>query len=187
LELVTRPVTPSRWDDLVTAMEGCGYGKSCWCAFWYLPRAIYKANSAAANKAHLKGLVDSGKAPGLIGYADGKVAGWVGVAPRQRFDRLNRSVNFAPVDDQPVWAVNCFIVLKGYRRSGLVAELARAAADYAFAKGAPAVEGYPIEPGEKTGSGDLFVGSIAAFARAGYKEVRRPLPRRAIMRKARDT
>jgi hypothetical protein len=187
LELVTRPATPSRWSDLVAAMEGCSYGKSCWCAFWYLPRARYKANSAADNRAHLEGLVTGGKTPGLIGYVDGEVAGWVGVAPRRRFDRLNRSKNFAEVDDADAWAVNCFIVLKPYRRRGMVAQLAAAAAEYAFSKGAEVAEGYPIEPGEKTGSGDLYLGSIAAFAKAGYKEVARPLPRRAIMRKVRGT
>jgi hypothetical protein len=69
----------------------------------------------------------------------------------------------------------------------MVARLAEAAADYAFSEGAAAAEGYPIEPGDKTGSGDLYLGSIAAFEKAGYKEVARPLPRRAIMRKFRGS
>lgn len=187
MELITRAATPSRWDDLVTAMEGCGYGKTCWCAFWYLPRAVYKSNNAAENKAHLEGLVRGGKTPGLVGYVDGQVAGWVGVAPRRRFDRLNRSKNFAEFDAADAWAVNCFIVLKTFRRQGLVAKLAEAAAEYAFSKGAEVAEGYPIGPGDNTGSGDLFLGSIAAFEKAGYKEVARPLPRRAIVRKARGS
>ncbi|HWA19409.1 MAG TPA: GNAT family N-acetyltransferase [Devosia sp.] len=187
MELLTRPATPARWGDLVTAMEGCSYGKSCWCAFWYLPNAIYRANGAVENRAHLEGLVRGGKTPGLIAYVDDAVAGWVGVAPRQRFDRLNRSKNFAAVDELEPWAVNCFIVLRPFRRQGMVASLAEAAAEYAFSKGAAVVEGYPMEPGEKTGSGDLFVGSVAAFVKAGYKEVARPLPRRAIMRKFRGT
>lgn len=183
MELVTKPATPSRWDEVVSAMYGCSYGKSCWCAFWYLPRATYNANSAAENRAYLEGLVKAGKVPGLLGYVDGELAAWVGVAPRSRFDRLNRSKNFAALDELPVWSVNCFIVLKPFRRKGLMAQLAAAAAEHAFSKGAVAVEGYPMEPGEKTGWGDLFVGSIAAFEKAGYKEMARPLPRRAIMRR----
>ncbi|MEO6395131.1 MAG: GNAT family N-acetyltransferase [Devosia sp.] len=183
MELVTKAATPSRWADLATAMEGCSYGKNCWCAYWYLPQALYKANSGAQNRAHLEGLVRGGKVPGLIGYVDGALAGWVGVGPRGRFDRLNRSRNFAALDALDAWAVNCFIVLKPFRRQGLMAELAKAAAAYAFSKGAAVAEGYPAEPGEKTGSGDLYLGSIAAFEKAGYKEVARPLPRRAIMRR----
>ena len=60
--------------------------------------------------------------------------------------------------------------------------LARAAADFAFAKGAPAVEAYPIEPSEKSGAADLYVGTVSAFREAGYVEVARPLPRRPVMR-----
>ncbi len=62
-------------------------------------------------------------------------------------------------------------------------KLARAAAEFAFSRGAPAVESYPVEPGPKTGAGDLYLGTISAFLRAGYVEVARPLPRRAIMRR----
>jgi GNAT superfamily N-acetyltransferase len=82
----------------------------------------------------------------------------------------------------PVWAVNCFVVAKAYRRQGLMPVLARHAAEFAFGKGAPGVEAYPIEPSEKSGSGDLYLGTVNAFREAGYVEVARPLPRRPVMR-----
>src|SRR6185369_6940333 len=99
------------------------------------------------------------------------------------FDRLNRSKNFAAIDDVDVWSVNCFIVGRASRGQGLMASLAAAAAEFAIGKGAPGVEAYPLEPGPRTGTGDLYVGTPNAFAAAGYVEVARPLPRRPIMRR----
>lgn len=179
------PATADRWDDLVQVFGDCSYGRKCWCAFWYLPNAEFKAGWGEANRAPLERLVKSGAEPGLLAYIDGDPAAWVGVAPRTDFDRLNRSKNFGPLDDQDVWAVNCFIVARRYRRQGLMQDLARAAADFAIGKGADGAEAYPVVPGSKTGAGDLFLGTEAAFAAAGYVEVARPLPRRPVMRRMR--
>ena len=177
------PVTASRWDDLVAVMGSCSYGRNCWCAYWYLPNADYKAGWGEANRAPLEALVRAGKKPGLIAYVDARPAGWVGVAPRHNFDRLNRSKNFAALDEKNVWAVNCFVVAPEFRRQGLVTALASAAARFALDNGADAAEAYPLEPGPKTTASDLYVGTPRAFAEAGYVEVARPLPRRPIMRR----
>jgi hypothetical protein len=64
-------------------------------------------------------------------------------------------------------------------------KMAAAAAEFAIGKGAAGAEAYPIEPGPKTGSGDLYLGTPNAFAAAGYSEVARPLPRRPVMRRMR--
>jgi hypothetical protein len=177
------PATAERWADLVEVFEGCSYGRKCWCAYWYLPHADFKAGWGEANRMPLERLVKEGVEPGLLAYVEGVPAAWVSVAPRRDFDRLNRSKNFAPIDRQDVWAVNCFIVGKDFRRQGMVSLLAGAAAEFAIGKGAPGVEAYPLEPGPRTGSGDLYVGTPHAFAAAGYREVARPLPRRPIMRR----
>lgn len=177
------PATSDRWPDVECVMQDCANGRKCWCAYWYLPNADFKAGWGAANKAPLYEKVKAGAEPGIVAYVDDAPAAWVSVAPRTNFDRLNRSKNFAPVDDLPVWAINCFVVAKGFRRKGLMDQLILAASDFAFAKGAPAVESYPVAPGPKTGSSDLYLGTEAAFLRAGFTEVARPLPRRPIMRK----
>lgn len=183
MSLTVEPATPDRWDDVAAIVGGTAVARNCWCAFWYASNADYKANWGAGNAAVLEALVRGGGQPGIVGYVDGAPAAWVSVAPRRNFDRLNRSKNFAAIDDVPVWAVNCFVVMRPFRGQGLMPQLAAAAADFAFARGAPAVEGYPMEPGPKTGAGDLFLGTVRAFAAAGFHEVARPLPRRAIMRK----
>lgn len=177
------PVTPERWDDLVTVMGTCSYARKCWCAYWYLPNAEFKVGWGDANRAPLERLVKDGAEPGLIAYVGGAPAAWVSVAPRRSFDRLNRSKNFAPLDDKDMWAVNCFVVAPPFRRRGLVTELAAAAADFAIGKGADGAEAYPIEPGPRSGSSDLYLGTPKAFAAATYREVARPLPRRPVMRR----
>lgn len=177
------PATAERWAAVVDVFEGCSYGRKCWCAYWYLPHAQFKAGWGEANRAPLERLVKDGAEPGVLAYVEGVPAAWVSVAPRRQFDRLNRSKNFAPIDDLGVWAVNCFIVGRDFRRQGMMAQLAAGAAEFAIAKGAPGVEAYPLEPGPKTGAGDLYLGTPSAFAAAGYVEVARPLPRRPIMRR----
>jgi GNAT superfamily N-acetyltransferase len=179
------PVTPKRWDDLVEVMGSCSYGRKCWCAYWYLPHAEFKAGWGERNRETLERLVKDGAEPGLLAYVEGQPAGWVSVAPRGNFDRLNRSRNFAPLDDLEVWAVNCFVVAPLFRRQGLMTELAAGAAAFALDHGAEAAEAYPIDPGARSGSGDLYLGTPRAFAAAGYVEVARPLPRRPVMRRTR--
>jgi len=171
-----------RWEDLAEVVGHCAVANRCWCAYWYLSNAGYKEGWGEGNRLALQRRVEAGEEPGIIAYVDGEPAAWVSVAPRTRFDRLNRSRHFAPIDDVPVWAVNCFVVARRFRRQGLLPVLARAAAEFAFARGAPGVEAYPIEPSAKSGAADLYLGTVKAFLQAGYEEVARPLPRRPVMR-----
>lgn len=83
-----------------------------------------------------------------------------------------------------MWSVTCFVVRTGYRRMGLMRTMLEAAVVHAARKGATLVEGYPVEPGEKTGASDLYFGTAAAFRDCGFEEVTRPLPRRPVMRRA---
>ncbi|HET6466963.1 MAG TPA: hypothetical protein VFG43_01170, partial [Geminicoccaceae bacterium] len=70
-----------------------------------------------------------------------------------------------------------------WRRRGLMRRLIEAACDHAGAAGAAIVEAYPkvARPGQ--GSGELFVGTDAAFEAAGFAEVARPSPTRRIVRR----
>jgi hypothetical protein len=178
------PMTADRLADLKVVMDQGGVARHCWCAYWYSSNAGYKAGwGNEGNRKPLTTKIKSDERPGLIAYVGERPAAWVSVGPRRNFDRLNRSKNFAPIDDVPAWSVNCFVVAKPFRRQGLMQQLALAAANFAFERGAPAVESYPVDPGPRTGASDLYLGTIRAFEAAGYDEIKRPLPRRAIMRK----
>jgi GNAT superfamily N-acetyltransferase len=183
VKVAWHPASDDRINDLSAVMTDTSISRKCWCAYWYRTNADYKAGWGRDNPTTLFGLVKTGAEPGIIAYVDERPAAWVSVAPRTAFDRLNRSRNFAPLDDIPVWAVNRFVVAKTFQRQGLMSQLAGFAAEFAFAKGAPGVEAYPIEPSEKSSAADLYLGTVAAFKAAGYREVARPLPRRPVMRR----
>jgi GNAT superfamily N-acetyltransferase len=72
----------------------------------------------------------------------------------------------------------------GYRRQGVSRALASAAVEHARQGGARAVEGYPIvvREGREFAWGELYVGVHSVFAEAGFREVSRPSPYRAVMR-----
>ncbi len=69
----------------------------------------------------------------------------------------------------------------GYRKRGVSRALARAAVDFARARGARAIEGYPIIT-KNVILEELLVGTVGTFAAAGFTEVSHPTLRRVVMR-----
>jgi GNAT superfamily N-acetyltransferase len=121
--------------------------------------------------------------------ADREPAGWCAVEPRSAYSHLRGSrVVWAgraeDRSDDSVWAAVCFITRAGFRRRGVSAALAAETVGFARERGARAIEGYPMitEPGKEITWGELYVGSHSIFADAGYTEISRPTPRRAVMR-----
>jgi GNAT superfamily N-acetyltransferase len=151
--------------------------------WWRLTRSEFERKKGAGTRRALKKIVESGKVPGVLAYAEGKPVGWCAVAPREAYSTLERSRVLAPVDDQPAWSVTCFFVARPFRRKGLTVELLRAAVEFARRKGAKIIEGYPVEP-RKGAIPDVFAytGLPSAFRKAGFVEVLRRSRTRPIMR-----
>ncbi len=111
MKLTVAPLTPERWSDLeaLFAGKGCSFARSCWCMEYRLsgkgPALAPGQTRAGVNRAALKGLVDGGRVPGLIGYRGRTPVGWVSLAPREEYARLKRSSVMKAVDEQPVWSV----------------------------------------------------------------------------------
>ena len=106
------------------------------------------------------------------------------VAPREHYGALARSRVLRPIDEKPVWSITCFFIERSFRRRGLSVRLLRAASEYARDQGARVVEGYPVEP-YSGAMPDAFawVGTVAAFQRAGFREAARRSKSRPIMRR----
>jgi GNAT superfamily N-acetyltransferase len=181
--VVCRPLTPARWGDAAKVFESCGDARRCWCAYWRMPRPAFHAGLGARNRRFFRALVDARKPVGVVAYRGREPVGWCGVAPRGELSRLARSRVLAPVDDLPVWSINCFIVAPTLRRQGLMRALIAGAVDYAAQRGAPAVEAYPFDPRRKMMSGEIFVGQLPAFLDQGFTEVARRSPIRPIVRR----
>lgn len=86
--------------------------------------------------------------------------------------RLVRSRTIPVVDDLPVWSIVCFNVRVGYRRRGVARALLEGAIAYARKHGVPALEAYPVDPGDRrvdTAFG--YVGFVPMFEAAGFHTV----------------
>jgi len=178
------PLTPEKWADVEQLFGQRGACGGCWCMSWRLARSDFVRQRGEMNRKALKGLVYSGKIPGILAYSEGQPIGWCAVAPREAFPRLKGSRILRQVDDKPVWSVVCFFVAKAFRGKGMSVRLLDAALNHVRRQGGNIVEGYPVEPNRDWRPSDPFVytGLASAFRRAGFVEVCRRSRTRPIMR-----
>ena len=151
--------------------------------FMRLPLAEYRRGSGEGNRRALRALV-ARRPPGLIAYEAGEPVGWVAVAPREEYLRLQNSRVLAPLEGERVWSVPCFFIKAGHRGRGLTAALLDAAAEFAERKGAGAIEGYPnVNREERQAPAFVWSGFESTFRRAGFREIARRSPVRPILRR----
>jgi GNAT superfamily N-acetyltransferase len=166
----TRPVTPDRVDDFAAVANPNRRPSHCWCLSHRLSAREITELGGGSREAAFRALCARENPPGVIGYDDGEPVGWCSIGPRSENTRLSQSRLIRPLDDVPVWSIICVVIRGGYRRRGYTAPLINGAVEYAAARGAPAVESYPVDPG--SGRIDLtmaFVGTRAMFANAGFE------------------
>ena len=182
LTLAIHPLTPDRWPDLETLFGKQGAYSGCWCMWWRLAGADFGNARSAERKAAFSEIVAEGREPGLLAYADDIPVGWCAIAPRSEFPRFDRSRYWKPVDDEPVWSLNCFYIARGQRGRGIATALLHAAITFARERGAHLLEAYPKEGEEGASDSSLYTGTASMFRAAGFTEVARRHPQRPMMR-----
>ena len=147
--------------------------------------AEFQRGHGAPNRRAFHRLVKAGAPTGLIAYAGKEPVGWCGLAPRAQFSRLARSPLLEGRDaaEKRVWSVVCFYVPSRHRRVGATKQLLDAAVLHARRRGANAIEGYPIRGKRKVSDLSAYHGFSSTFRAAGFREVARPTPGRALMRR----
>lgn len=180
------PATSDTFADVEQALTGGGDGASCQCQWWTLPAKQFDTTTRAEREELLAAELAASPPPGLVARVDGAAAGWVRVGPRTRQPRLARTRAFAlspePWDDESVWAVTCFSIRKEFRRRGVMGALLEAAVDLARQNGARTLEAYPMDPSvKKLPSNELYLGVLSVFLDAGFTEVGRSHPHRAVV------
>lgn len=164
----------SRFEDVATVLNPGGNDRACWCLSYRLTARDNGALLGERRANWVRDLCGQTPAPGVLAYVDGEVAGWCGVSPRDRYARLVRSRTIPQLDDRPVWSVVCFVVRPGYRRRGVTHALLQGAVEYAREQSAPAVEGYPVDPGgDRIQQTAAYVGTTSVFEAAGFRRVER--------------
>ncbi len=187
------PANEVPWEDIAAVFGTRGSAQRCWCQRYKLaPRESFGRFPAEERADRLRrqtecGHPESETTSGLVAYLDGEPVGWCAVEPRPAYTGLVRN-NRVPWEgraedraDVGVWAVTCLFTRAGFRKRGVSRALARAAVDFARERGARAIEGYPMTT-KNAIQEELHVGTEAVFAGAGFAEVSRPTPRRAVMR-----
>lgn len=165
------PASPALWPAITELFSSVASLRWCWCQFWRKPGANWSNTAADDNRADLEALVGGDAAPGLVAIRDGVAVGWVGLGPREDFPRLARSRTIPQLPGDAVWVVNCFVVVRAARRSGVGNALLEAAVAYAAQHGARLVEGYHVRTeGRRMSSASAYTGTAGMFERAGFVE-----------------
>ncbi len=184
-----QPLTSERLADLAQLFNEGGDPKWCWCQYFRKAGLDWTNSTAAGNRAGLEALAARPDlAPGLVGYRGGRVVGWVSLAPREDYGRLENAKVLARVDDKPVWSIVCFVVSRKARGQGVASALLDGAIAYAKEHGATMLEAYPVAVTRgRVTPANAFHGVQSMYERAGFTVVEtrqgnKTSPIRPIMR-----
>ena len=188
MRIAIKPLTPDTWGDLVELFgrPGASIARGCYCMCYRRAGKHERAlgvSYSESNKRALKGLVDRGVVPGLIGYDKGLPIGWVSLGPREDYAKLKRSPVMKAVDEKPVWSIICFFVDRNARHRGVAAAMLKGAIAWAKKQRVTLLEAYPFDKPRRSVDDFMWFGAKAMFDRAGFVEVARRKPLRPIVRK----
>lgn len=164
----------------------------CFCLSYRVPSKENLALSGTARGERVRELCAEDPPPGVLAYDGDEVVGWAAVHPRADTS-FARNRRIPHVDDLDVWSVWCIRVRPGHRGEGISHRLLEGAVEFARERGAPAIEGYPVDNrGEKVDLTMAYVGTRRLFQKAGFRKaadttsVLNGFPR-VLMRLALDT
>lgn len=170
-ELHVLPATEDRWPAIEVLLGGDG-DRGCWCQAWRGPVTAYGLPKGESRREALRLQLAFDVPPGFIAYLGDEPVGWCGVGVRAETPRLMRSRTIPAIDNSPVWSIGCFRIRVGYRRQGVASALLAGVVAAAREAGAPGVEAYPVDPGDRRVDVSFgFVGIASMFDRAGFRRV----------------
>lgn len=142
----------------------------CFCLSYRVGSKENLSLTGQARADRVRELCEHDPPPGVIAYLDDEPVGWAAVHPR-RDTSFARNRLIPHVDELDVWSLWCFRVRPGYRKQGVSHALIEGAVAYARERGAPAIEGYPVDNGgEKVNLTMAYVGTRRLFEDAGFKK-----------------
>ena len=142
----------------------------CWCLSYRIPSKENVTLQGPERGDRVRELMKLGP-PGVLAYDAEEVVGWAAVHPRADTSfATNRKIPH--VDDLDVWSVWCIRVRPGHRGKGISHALLAGAVEFARERGAPAVEGYPVDNGgARVDLTMAYVGTRALFEKGGFRKV----------------
>jgi len=192
MEFTFKELTPETWPDFERLFRGPGGNDNCWCMYYRREQSAEKERAAYGvpkggfpehNRQRIEGLVQEGRAHGVLAYSGNTPVGWCSYGRKEEFPQIDRGRAYRKFPPPPdaAWRIVCFVVAAGHRRKGVAAASLRAVLEAIRAQGGGPVEAYPVvEP--KHGSGSLWFGTVAMFEREGFAPVA-PMGASLLMRK----
>lgn len=167
MTIEVRPAT--EFDDVATLVgPRKPTSNVCFCLSYRIGNKENVALRGHARADRVRELCHQDPPPGVIAYLDDEPVGWAALHPR-RDTSFARNRLIPHVDDLDVWSLWCFRVRPGFRKQGISHALIEGAVAYARERGAPAIEGYPVDNGgEKVNLTMAYVGTRALFESAGF-------------------
>jgi hypothetical protein len=175
--------TEDRWDDLCRLFGRAGASSGCWCQYWLIGSGYYRRDHGLNKDCLRREFIEgAAPAPGLIAYRDsGHAVGWARLCPRSQLGWLNaRFGRRLPVGDE-VWSLSCFYVPTRESGAGVMTALITGATTEA-SRTDLTLEAYPVDPSAEKATRNRFTGVLQPFLRAGFNEVQRLAPDRAVVR-----
>lgn len=156
----------NHFEDLLGERGGCG---GCWCMAHRLKTSVYNELKGEGNHRAQKELVWEGKKNGLLLFCEDQAIGWISIAPREEFYKIENSRIYKRNDTQTIYSITCFFVRKDLRRKGISHQLIEAALDYSRCSGIKVVEAYPVIPyAAKMPDAFAWTGIYSVFQKAGF-------------------
>lgn len=167
MSIEVRPATV--FDDVATLVgPKKPTSNVCFCLSYRIGSKENVALKGNARADRVRELCHQDPPPGVIAYLDDEPVGWAALHPRSETS-FARNRLIPHVDDLDVWSLWCFRVRPGHRRQGISHALIEGAVAYAKKRGAPAIEGYPVDNrGEKVNLTMAYVGTRSLFEDAGF-------------------
>lgn len=167
MSIVIRPATV--FEDVATLVgPKKPTSNVCFCLSYRLRSKENNALHGPARAERVRDLCAQDPPPGILAYLDDEPVGWAAVHPRADTN-FARNRLIPHVDDLDVWSLWCFRVRPGYRKQGIMHALVHGAVNYAGERGAPAIEGYPVDNGgERVDLTMAYVGTRRLFENAGF-------------------
>lgn len=167
MSIEVRPATV--FDDVATLVgPKKPTSNVCFCLSYRIGSKENVALKGTARADRVRELCHQDPPPGVIAYLDDEPVGWAAVHPR-RDTSFARNRLIPHIDDLDVWSLWCLRVRPGHRKQGISHALIEGAVAYAKKRGAPAIEGYPVDNrGEKVNLTMAYVGTRSLFETAGF-------------------
>ena len=150
----------------------------CWCMHDHVsgresePESESRAARVERNRQRKKALVESGRAHGILVYAEGEPVGWCQFGLSEELPRIDNNPKYrklAPANrGKRLWRITCFVVRPKYRGSGVASTALKAALVAIRSRGGGLVEAFPIR---RWGAYAEYRGTVSMFEREGFQVV----------------